>query len=205
MRFSLLSLLFVFQYNLYAQSHTFSGELVYRTETVAHSGKPTKQELIRYFVKNELVRVETLTPMGLQVFIRNFATGEGVLLLNMNGQNYALKQQLTSASILAYTFEKGKQKTTIATIKAKQGIISAPHLSEDIHVFYTLKLPGYFIDIYNQLIPGLPIRYSLIVQGEEVLYELVEWNTNEPHPDAFTVPDEYMHITMDEFMVLMTK
>jgi hypothetical protein len=205
MKYWFLSLLIGVWCSALGQTYSFSGELVYRTETQAAPGKTSSQELIRYRIQNEWVRVETMTPMGLQVFIRNFETGQGILLITFDGKNYALEQEMIQQSTLTYSFKKGKHKTKIAGIKARKGIISGNHLSEDIHVFYTKKIPGYFIDIYNHLIPGLPVQYTLIVKGEEVFYELIEMNRNTPPGSAFEIPEDFTRITMNEFIELMTK
>jgi hypothetical protein len=189
----------------FTQTYSFSGELVYRTETQSTPGKPNSQEMVRYLVLNEWVRVETLTPMGMQVFIRNFQTGEGVLLISMNEKNFALTQPMNAPSSLSYTFKKKKQKTKLAQLKARQGVISAAHLNEDIYVWYAKKIPGYFIDIYNGVIPGLPVSYTLLVKGEEVFYELVEFNQTAPDSRMFEIPAHYQRITMDEFIDIMTK
>lgn len=205
MKYWLASLFLTACLQAFAQSYSFSGELVYRTETQSSPGKPNTQELIRYLVRNEWMRVETMTPMGMQVFIRNFETGQGILLINFDGKNYALEQEMMKQSTLTYSFKKGKHKTKLAGIKARQGIISADHLTEDVHVFYTKNIPGYFIDIYNHLIPGLPVQYTLIVKGEAVFYELVEMNRNTPPESAFEIPEDFTRITMNEFIELMTK
>src|SRR5690606_6532646 len=120
---------------------------------------------------------------------------------SFSGQNFALTQDLSKDTIAKfYETKKSCKSTKIGEHKGKQMTISGEHLKEPITVYYSKKIPGYMIDIYQGSIPGLPLKYELIVQGESVNYEIVKLQEKEVSDTLFEIPKDYQLMTMEEFL-----
>lgn len=186
----------------FAQRYDFEGELIYHTDDrILATIESDSATYIRYYVKNENVRIENITQMGTQVYIRNYTENKAVLLFSFSGQNFALTQDLNKDTIIKqYETKKSCKSTKIGEHKGKQMTISGEHLKEPLPVFYTKKFPGYMVDIYQGIIPGLPLKYALIVQGESVNYELVKLQQKEISDKLFEIPEGYQLMTMEEFL-----
>ncbi len=199
--FTLVGILFCANTS-FAQRYDFEGELIYHTDDrILASIEGDSASYIRYYVKNEQVRVENITQMGTQVYLRNYHENTAVLLFSFSGQNFALTQDLSKDTIVKhYETKKSCKSIKIGEFKGKQISISGEHLKEPVTTYYSKKFPGYMIDIYQGSIPGLPLKYDLIVQGEKVNYELVKLVEKEVPNNLFEIPEGYLQMTMEDFL-----
>lgn len=192
----------LFSFSSCSQEYSFEGKLTYITDDpVQQQITSDSAEYINYYVKQEKVRVETKTQMGKQIYIKDFKKNTAVLLLDFNGKKMALLQDLKKDTLQKnYSVKKNCKSTKVGEFKAKCLSISGEHLKEPVQVYYSKSYPGYMIDVYDKQIPGLPLQYDLIVQGDQVNYELVRLDEREIAAEMFSIPEEYEQLTMEEFL-----
>jgi hypothetical protein len=180
----------------------FEGTLLYVTnDRIQLESGVDSAQYIKYFVQGDLIRVENKTQMGDQIYIKDLSKNSAVLLFNFGSDKFALTQDLTMDTISKnYTTKKDCKNAQVGDFKAKCLSISGEHLKEPVRIYYTKSHPGYMVDIYDGITPGLPLQYDLIVQGEKVGYELVKLEEKEVPTSLFEIPDGYLRMTMDEFL-----
>ena len=201
--FAILSLLALSTLSFtYGQRFNFEGELIYFTNDPIQETIPVDSAAyIKYFVRGEEVRVESVTQMGKQVYLINHREQKAVLMLSFANRHVALVQDLTKDTITKnYTIKKSCKSQKIGTLKGSKATLSGEHLTEPITLFYSKKYPNYIVDIYNGVIPGLPLSYDLIIQGDRVNYEIVKLEEKTISDDYFHVPAHYTVMTMEEFL-----
>jgi hypothetical protein len=201
---TLFSLLFL--HNLKAQDFPFEGKLIYHTNDSIQNqiGIITgidSASYTTYYVKNEWVRIENVTQMGKQIYIKNLAKNKAILLLSFANQHFALTQDLSKDTLVRnYTFKKKCKSIKINSFKGKKGFVSGENLQTPIPIVFSKKHPNYIVDIYNRSIPGLALSYQLIIQGDTVEYELVTLKEGDVSKDLFDIPDYYNVLSMEDFL-----
>ncbi len=201
-----LALLSLFSCKSHPEKVTyFEGILIYETDDRMLDNVPVDSgKFIKYFVKGDSVRVESFTAMGKQIHLRDNSTKSGALIFVFAGKKVALLQDF-SKDTLKRGFEinplKGSEK--IAGVYSEKLAISGAHLDKPIEVSFAPHYPNHILDIYDRIIPGLPTKYQLIVQHIPVNYTLVKLESKPVDPQKFSIPNDCIKLSMDEFLQLL--
>jgi hypothetical protein len=120
--------------------------------------------------------------------------------MEFEGERVALKSiPEPPANEGKYEFSKCKGKETIMGRTARKMEVKIPNIDslfmmyyfEDVSHDYSEAIPG---------IPGLPVKFTLIANGELSDFELIHFEKKAIGIDYFGIPSDYKIITMDEFM-----
>jgi hypothetical protein len=184
----------------------FEGLLIYETDDPMLNNVPVDSgKFIKHYVKGDSIRVESFTSMGKQVHIKNLANQTAYLIFVFVGKKVALFQDLSLDTIKRnFQWRDSGDSEKIAELKSKSGFISGAYLNNELQVFYSAKYPSKIIDVYDGIIPGLPTKYALLVQGMSVNYELVKLEEKPISDELFKVPSDCLVLTMEEFMELLS-
>jgi hypothetical protein len=184
----------------------FEGVLIYETDDPMLNNVPVDSgKFIKHFVKGDSIRVESFTAMGKQVHIKNLANQTAYLIFVFGGQKVALYQDLSLDTIKRnFQWTDSGDSKKIAEQKSKSGFISGAYLNEPVQVFYATKYPSKIIDVYDGIIPGLPTKYALVVQGMPVTFQLVKLEEKPISDELFKVPTDCLVLTMEEFMTMLS-
>lgn len=162
---------------------------------------------VKVFTNDTVVRVESETnALGNQVFIRHMELNKAYLLLQLDGNKFAIQTDLAEnrnkadSSAPAYTFRKklfgGKR---VAGIKAKRYYILDNGQKEGYYCWFAKKIPNRYLEVYQD-IPGLAVDYYLPSQDGLIHYELESFEEGAVNRDLFGVPSDYKRVTFDEFV-----
>jgi|GEM_PF-2573743 len=184
----------------------FEGLLIYETDDPMLNNVPVDSgKFIKHYVRGDSIRVESFTSMGKQVHIKDLANQTAYLIFVFGGQKVALFQDLSLDTIKRnFNWTDVSDSKKIAEQKSKSGFISGAYLNEPIQVFYAAKYPSKIIDVYDGIIPGLPTKYALVVQGMSVNYQLVRLEEKLISDELFKVPADCLVLTMEEFMTMLS-
>jgi hypothetical protein len=210
MKFLMLLLLFISvltSCNRLKKLERFEGLLIYETDDSMLNQVPVDSgKYIKYFVKGDSVRVESYTPMGKQIHIRNHKSKTGVLIFVYAGKKIALLQDFKKDTIQRnFQLKRTEESAEIAELYSEKASVNGEHLKEAVDVYFAPNYPDHILDIYEGIIPGLPTKYQLIVQQLPVNYWLVKSVEQVIDNDKFSIPDDCTVLTMEEFLSLISK
>ncbi|MCE3294666.1 MAG: hypothetical protein K0R65_380 [Crocinitomicaceae bacterium] len=202
MKFTLLFILLL-SFGSYAQQYKpFSGKLIYQvdfTDSVSKKSAPTS--FMTVYTNDTLVRLETESGrMGKQSTIRHLVLNKYYILLEVNGEKYAIQHQAeadTSAS--KYTFDKKWGKKRFDGKKAKKVQVNATGFTEPLTMYYFKDISPKYIEAIKG-VPGLPVEYYIQTEDGMFRYKLVEFSEETTDRDLFGIPSDYQKVTFDEFM-----
>ena len=147
-----------------------------------------------------MLRIENFTQLGKQVYIKHITKNRAYILMEFNGEKIALKSiPEPPANAGKYEFKKKRGKQDIAGKSARKMQVKIPNVDslfimyyyDDISHDYSEAIPG---------LPGLPVKYTLIVNDELADFELIKFEQKEISIDFFGIPSDYKVMTMDEFV-----
>lgn len=202
---SLISLLILGSCGVQKESNTpFEGKLVYSVSSAENN--PNDADSINYqvvYAKDSLLRIESFTPIGKQVYIKHIPKERAYILMDLFHKKVAI-QTITDTVDRSdkYSFKSKIGSKTFAGKKAKN--ISVTFNEQD-----TTIVMNYIEDIspkYSEAIegiPGLPVKYSVYSKGLWITYELISFEEREISKDKFGIPSDHEIITFDEFMEIM--
>lgn len=182
----------------------FEGKLVYAVSSVENN--PNDTDSINYqivYAKDSLLRVESFTPIGKQIYIKHIPKKKAYLLMDLFHKKVAI-QTITDTVDRSdrYTFKSkmgsktfaGKKAKNIAVTFNEQDTTIIMNYIEDISPRYSEAIEG---------IPGLPVKYSVYSKGLWINYELISFEEREISKDKFGIPDDHEIMTFEEFMKIM--
>ena len=201
-----LLLLLLLSFGSYAQQYKpFRGKLIYRvdfTDSVSKKTAPTS--FMTVYTNDTLVRIETQSErMGKQVTIRHWVLNTYYILLEVNGQKFAIQHQAdadTSAS--KYSFDKKCGSKRFAGKKGKKMAVSAPNFGDPLTMYYFKDISPKYVEAIKG-IPGLPAEYYIQTEDGMFSYKLIEFSEENIDRDLFGIPSDYQKVTFDEFMSKM--
>ncbi len=179
----------------------FEGKMVYKitSERTEHSQDDSLGYQVIY-AKDSMLRIENFTQLGKQVYIKHITKNRAFILMEFEGEKVALKSiPEPPANEGKYEFSKRKGKEIIAGRSARKMEVKIPNI-DSLFIMY------YFGDIshdYSEAIPGLPglpVKFTLITNGELADFELIYFEKKAIGIDYFGIPSDYKIMTMDEFM-----
>jgi hypothetical protein len=179
----------------------FEGKMVYKI--TSDRTEQFNEDSLGYqvvYAKDSMLRVENFTQLGKQVYIKHITKNRAYILMEFNGEKVAIRSiPEPPANDGKYEFKKKRGKETIAGRTARKMEVKIPHIDSLIVMYY-------FDDIshdYSEAIPGLPglpVKYTLLVDAELAEFELILFEQKEIHIDYFGIPSDYKIMTMDEFI-----
>jgi hypothetical protein len=173
-----------------AQKGSFEGIITYKSEERIYNIPKDSITLVRYYVKGNKIATVSESNFGGQRYIRDMDKMTGTLLLKMNGQKFALIQDLRLDTVHAhFIVKKQRGKKKIAGVKSQKYSVSGEYLDSAIIVYISKKYPSNIINIYGGL-PGFPTKYPLILKGESVHYELKSIQNQPITEDIFFIPPD---------------
>lgn len=182
----------------------FEGKLVYAVSSVENN--PNDADSINYqivYAKDSLVRIESFTPIGKQIYIKHIPKERAYILMDLFHKKVAV-QTITDtidrsdkysfkSKIGSKTFAGKKAKNIAVTLNEKDTTMIMNYI-ENISPKYTEAIEG---------IPGLPAKYSVYSNGLWITYELISFEERPVSKNKFGIPSDHEIMTFDEFMEIM--
>lgn len=157
---------------------------------------------VTLYTNDTVVRVETETEQfGVQVYIRNMALNKAYLLLELDGNKYAIQTDLskkTDTIPKSYTVKKKMGSKKVAGLKAKKYFVKDQN-TEGFYCYFSRKLSNKYLQVYPE-VNGLAVDYYIPSQDGLIHYELLEKKDETVNRDLFGIPSDYKRISFEEFM-----
>lgn len=187
----------------YAQQKPFYGELIYRASiSYADTNLVIKEWNVRVFTNDTIVRVETETgQFGTQVYIRHMELGKAYLLLDLEGEKYAIQTTLTKKTDTIpanYTVTKKRGCKKIAGVKCRRYLVKDKD-ADGFYCYFAKKINHKYLEVYPE-VPGLAADYFLPSQEGLIHYQLVEIKPEPVNRDLFGIPSDYKRVSFEEFL-----
>lgn len=205
MRFFLPFSFLIIAFTAVAQK-PFIGTMKYQaTIMIPDTNIVYKQWNVVITTNDTIVRVETETEMfGNQVYLRNIALNKAYLLINLNGQGFAIQNDLSKKKDSAdaeirYTIKKVKGKKKILGYKCLKYHVTDNGDSTGYDCYFTKKVSAKYLEVYPE-VPYLATDYFIPTAEGLIHYELKEVQETPVSRDLFGVPSDYKRITFEEFM-----
>ena len=164
-----------------------------------------KQWKMMVYTNDTIVRVETETDyFGKQVYIRHMSLNKAYLLIETNGQKYAiqtdlLKQDSAATKKQSYTVQKKFGTKKIAGIKAKRYYIYEKDLKIGYEAYFAKKIPNKYLEFFKD-IPGLGVDFYRPDEMGLVHYQLQSFIAGAQDRDLFGIPSDYKRVSFDQFL-----
>lgn len=181
----------------------FSGVLKYKASVmVPDSNKIWKSWNVTLYTNDTVVRVETETEQfGVQVYIRNMTLNKAYLLLELDGNKYAIHTDLskkTDSLPKSYTVTKKIGSKKIAGLKTRKYLVKDDN-TDGYYCYFSKKLSNKYLQVYPE-VSGLAVDYYIPSQDGLIHYELIEKKDQQVDRDLFGIPSDYKRISFEEFM-----
>lgn len=181
----------------------FSGAMTYRASiSYADTNLVIKEWQVRVFTNDTIVRVETETgQFGTQVYIRHMQLGKAYLLLELDGQKFAIQTTLTKKADTIpanYTVKKMHGRKTIAGVKCRKYWVKDKD-ADGFVCYFAKKIGNKYLEVYPE-VPGLAVDYFLPSQEGLIHYELISMKNEPVNRDLFGIPSDFKRITFEEFL-----
>lgn len=182
----------------------FEGKLVYQLSgRMITKGAPDSTDIQIVYAKDSLLRVESFTNIGKQVYIKHIPKNRAYILMDLGGQKVAI-QTIPEPSPNAgkYIFQPKRKRKTFAGQRANSVEVKIPNIDSTFSMFY---LP-HISPEYSEAIPGiagLPVKYTIFSNDELIDYELIEFDEKTINRDLFGIPSDHQIITMDDFIQMI--
>jgi hypothetical protein len=182
----------------------FEGKMVYKLSSDKLDRLAT--DSINYqviYAKDSMLRIENFTPIGKQIYIKHIPKNRAYILMEFNGQKIAI-QSIPEPAVNdgKYLFKKRRGKVTVAGIEAKKIDVTLPEIDTMMTMLYHPRMSADYSEAIPG-IPGMPLRYALLVDGVLTTFELLELEERVIDIDFFGIPSDYERMTMDEFIERM--
>lgn len=187
----------------------FTGELNYKSSmTYPDTNLVYKSWNVTLYTNDTIVRVETETDaLGKQIYIRNMAVEKAYLLIEMEGQKFAIqtdlnKKKAADTTKIVYTYKKkifGGKK--INGIKCnKYHIVYSEKIQFDC--YFAKNISNKYLEVYEN-IPGLAIDYYIPNEDGLIHYELTKIEEKKVERNLFGIPSDFKRVSFEEFMKSM--
>jgi hypothetical protein len=198
----LFLLINLFHFSLYSQEK-FYGKLTYLlTPTDTATLNLVGIDTMYVYTNDTVVRIESNTVLGKQVLIRHLEKKKSYLLLNVQGEKYAIQAgtEQKPGTLDSLNIEyKRRGKKIISGLKCKKAIVTRQDLGTPRTVFYSKKFRPDLLEVYNQL-KGLPTLYYLQHNEGVFKYELINIDYQPVSRDYFGIPSDYRITSFDALM-----
>lgn len=197
-----ISILLATAFSAFSQK-PFSGILKYKASVMAPDTNIVwKSWGVTLYTNDTVVRVETETEQfGVQVYIRNMTLNKAYLLLELDGNKYAIQTDLskkTDTIPKSYTVKKKMGSKKVAGLKVKKYFVKDQD-TEGFYCYFSKKLGNKYLQVYPE-VNGLAVDYYIPSQDGLIHYELLEKKDEAVNRDLFGIPSDYKRISFEEFM-----
>ena len=206
----LLSFLLVSLIGFSQKQPPFSGRMIYRIDFVPSldsMGKAMTQSKMVIYTNDTLVRVESETQQfGQQVLIKHLQLQKYYLMLQFEGQKFAIQQHVPADTVPSkYTFKKKLfGKKMISGIKAKRVMVRTETFTKPIEMWYFPSVSPKYLDVLKG-IKGLPVDYYIQMENGFLHYVLESIESSPVNMDLFGIPTDFRKVTFDQFIDEMMK
>ena len=168
-----------------------------------------KEWNVRVFTNDTIVRVETETQLGIQVYIRHMTLNKAYLLIDYGTEKYAIQTNLENQAKNdtlqpEYTIKRKSGSKKIAGIKCRKYFIQDKNQPDGFYCYFAKKISNKYLEVYKD-IPGLGLDYYLPSTDGLIHYELKQFTSTPVDINLFGVPSDYKRITFDEFVNLFAE
>jgi len=168
-----------------------------------------KEWNVRVFTNDTIVRVETETQLGIQVYIRHMELNKAYLLIDYGTEKYAIQTNLDNQPKIDtlkpdYTIKRKFGTKKVAGIKCRKYYIQIDNQPEGFYSYFAKKISNKYLEVYKN-IPGLGLDYYLPSPDGLIHYELKQLTITPVDSNLFGVPSDYKRITFDEFVNLFSE
>ncbi len=160
---------------------------------------------VNVYTNDTIVRVETEGgQFGTQVYIRHMQLNKAYLLLDIEGQRFAIQTDLNKTADTAkvtYTTKKLFGSKKINGLKCKKYRI-VDEGNEGFISYFAKQYSNKYLEVYKD-IPGLAVDYYLPSNDGLIHYEMKSMTAQKVNRDLFGIPSDYQKVTFDEFLHMM--
>jgi len=204
----ILLLLYVIECVHGQKNKSFSGELIYHIENVDEnpndmvSGEKAEEKMIIY-ARDSLLKIVNFNSVnGVQECLTHLRHNKSILLLEIDGQGYAVQigPESNNASDSLYTFKKkcGFSRK-FNGLKSKKILMKHPMLSNDLICLYSTEIAEKYSNVFSKM-PGLPVLYFLVSEKGLLQYTLESYKKYDPPLSIFMIPEGYQILSMEQFL-----
>ena len=164
------------------------------------------QTLTAYY-KGEKMRMEITSAMQTTVVLANYNAKEVTVLMNMMGNKWAMKEQLTEEDMPGMNLEFegteldfSDETRIIAGQTCKKVTIRAPKEEgmEEPFVMVMWYAPGISLENQKSPIPGTPMEYEMSINGITMRYQVTSVKKEPVSDSQFVIPADYPVKTKEE-------
>ncbi|HLP53804.1 MAG TPA: hypothetical protein VK151_02205 [Fluviicola sp.] len=164
---------------------------------------------VRVMTNDTIVRVETETQLGIQVYIRHMELKKAYLLLDYDGNKYAIQTDLEEnhkrdTMAPEYSVKRTWKSKTIAGVKCRRYIVRDKNQTEGYECWFAKKIDHKYLEVYPE-VPGLAVDYYLPSPDGLIHYELTRLDLTPVNRDLFGVPSDYKRLTFEEFVNMISQ
>lgn len=164
---------------------------------------------VRVMTNDTIVRVETETQLGIQVYIRHMELKKAYLLLDYDGNKFAIQTDLEETNkrdtmAPEYSVKRTWKSKTIAGIKCRKYIVRDKNQTEGYDCWFAKKIDHKYLEVYPE-VAGLAVDYYLPSPDGLIHYELTQLNLTPVNRDLFGVPSDYKRLTFEEFVNMISQ
>lgn len=164
---------------------------------------------VRVLTNDTIVRVETETQLGIQVYIRHMELKKAYLLLDYDGNKYAIQTDLEETNkrdtmAPEYSVKRTWKTKTIAGIKCRKYIVRDKNQTKGYDCWFAKKIDHKYLEVYPE-VSGLAVDYYLPSPDGLIHYELTSLNLTPVDRNLFGVPSDYKRLTFEEFVNMISQ
>lgn len=163
---------------------------------------------VKVYTNDTVVRVETETRLGMQIYIRHMSMNKAYLLIHYGDQKYAIqndlsKKQASDTAAPQYTMKRKWGSKKIAGVKTRRYYVIDKGQTEGYYCYFARKIDGKYLEVYPES-EGLAVDYYLPSPDGLIHYELTRFTETKVDRNLFGLPSDYKRITFDEFINLFS-
>ena len=155
------------------------------------------------YAKDSMLRVESFTPIGKQVYIKHIPKNKAYILMDIHSDKIAIQTYREDAPNKGkYKFNEVRGRKKFGGRKAKNIDVQLPEIDTTMRMNYFEEIP----EKYSEAIPGIPgfpANYTVYSNGDFITYQVIEIDEKELDIDLFGIPANYTKISMDQFIEMI--
>lgn len=182
----------------------WEGKMVYSLHSDRFS--PNREDSINYqivYAKDSLLRIDSYTGMGKQIYLENLDNGKSWILLGYGSKKFAIEIEPDSTNKKmegdGYILKHKAGKKLLGGIEAKNISVYDTILDTTIVMNYYPEISSKYATAFNSF-PGLPVSYAIYTKGMWINYHLKSLQKRPVDIHKFIIPDAYEIVTLHEFM-----